>query len=265
MKLIRKACKDRKLAIPTKRTLYKYIDGIDVVEALRVRQGEKVAYQQTAFEFMNIDSSERLGATRFLQYCHIDHTQVDVEVFSNSLGSCPERPYLTLIIDEFTGMILGKFLSFQPPSYVSVMVLLRMMVAEHELLPECFVVDGGKEFKGYDFELLAAFYSIAIKSREGQPRGGLVIERQFGSLNTQFFHNIEGNTKFMKDPRSVTKTHNPKKTVRWSLSQLNAMLDIFIESYHSTAIKQGAMTPLELRSTVLFGKALWSKNFFEKS
>ena len=73
------------------------------------------------------------------------------------------------------------------------------------------VVDGGKEFRSRYFEALVNSYSGSKKYRPwAKPRYGSVIERLFGTTNTEFVFNLLGNTQASKVPRQMTKAVNPK-------------------------------------------------------
>ena len=52
------------------------------------------------------------------------------------------------------------FLTFDPPSYRSVMMVMRDCVRRHSRLPQIVVVDNGKEFSSVYFETLLAYFEI---------------------------------------------------------------------------------------------------------
>ncbi len=63
------------------------------------------------------------------------------------------------------------------------------------------------------------------KTRPGAlPRFGSVIERLFGTTNTQFVYNLLGNTQASKQPRSLTQAINPKGQAVWTLGDLYTYL-----------------------------------------
>lgn len=65
---------------------------------------------------------------------------------------------MTLLTDAFSRRILAVYLTFDPPSYRSCMMVLRECVRRHARLPQIAVVDGGKEFQSTYFETLLARY-----------------------------------------------------------------------------------------------------------
>jgi hypothetical protein len=61
----------------------------------------------------------------------------------------------------------------------------------------------------------------------------------FGTTNTQFFHNLQGNTQITKNVRHITKSVNPKNLSIWNLEALDNRLseycyEVYDTSYHST-------------------------------
>lgn len=66
------------------------------------------------------------------------------------------------------------------------------------------MVDGGSDFRSTYFEALLAYYSCTKASRPwAKPRFGSVIERLFGTANTQFVHTLLGNTQITKQVREA--------------------------------------------------------------
>lgn len=131
------------------------------------------------------------------------------------------RPWATLLIDAYSRRILAVYLTFDEPSYRSCMMVLRICVQRFEKLPETIVVDGGTEFSSTYFETLLAAFECTKKQRPAaKARFGSIIERIFGTTNTEFFYNLRGNTQITKNVRQVTKSNNPKNQAVWTLDQL---------------------------------------------
>ncbi len=153
--------------------------------------------------------------------CHLDHTQLDIELVSSKTQAVLGRPWATFLSDAYSRRILAVYLTFDPPSYRSCMMVLRDCVRRHGRLPQCLVVDGGKEFSSIYFERLLAIYECTSKTRPGgKPRFGSVCERLFGTANTMFIHNLAGNTQITKNPRQVTQAVNPRRHALWTLGSL---------------------------------------------
>ena len=102
------------------------------------------------------------------KYVHLDHTQLDIELVS-SLGTPLGRPYATFATDAYSRRLLACYLSFDPPSYRSCMMVLRACVRRHARFPQMVVVDGGPEFKSTYFESLLSRYSCTRKTQNRVP------------------------------------------------------------------------------------------------
>src|SRR5881275_779535 len=127
----------------------------------------------------------------------------------------------TFLVDAYSRRLLAVYLTFDPPSYRSVMMVLRVCVRRLGRLPQMLVVDGGKEFRSRYFEALVNTYSCHKKYRPwAKPRYGAVIERLFGTTNTKFVFNLQGNTQASKTARQMTKAVNPKNQALWQLPDL---------------------------------------------
>ena len=66
-----------------------------------------------------------------LQRAEMDHTRLDVMLVDEETGAPLGRPWLTILIDDFTRCILGYALTFEPPSRASITKCLR-----HAFLPK---------------------------------------------------------------------------------------------------------------------------------
>lgn len=227
-------CENRGIVAPSYKTFCKYVGKRPREELVRKREGKRAAYKYETF-YWSLDQTTPRHGDRPFEICHIDHTELDIEVvFSNSeQKSC--RPYITFLVDAYSRKILAHYLTFDPPSYRSIMMVLRECVRKYSRLPQMLVVDGGREFQSTYFETLLAAYECTKKLRpSAKPRYGSVIERLFGTANTLFIHNLQGHTKVMKNVRQVTKSVNPKNHAVWNLADLNGELQRWTdEIYHN--------------------------------
>ena len=131
------------------------------------------------------------------------------------------RPYLSVMVDDYSRKVLAFVLDFDPPSRDTCMHLVRECVRLHHYLPGKFAMDNGKEFKSIYFQRLLSACWITPEYRPPRtPKFGARMERFFGTANTQMFHQLLGNTKAMKNPRQVTKQVNPETTAVWTLETL---------------------------------------------
>lgn len=232
--LIKDVCKQKGFFPPSKKTFYRRLDELSDTKANKERKGAKSAYQTTAYRGLCDVGDEDWPfseATRFLERCHIDHTQMDVELIDED-GVELGKPWLTLVVDEYTSFVLAFYLSFDSPSVITLMCVARLMVISHEVFPESVVVDGGKEFESIYFEKLMAKFRTAIISRKGKPRGGGAVERFFGFLDKMVTHNLTGNTTLTKHVRKLSASHNPKKLAIWQPRELHDGLSEIFEYFN---------------------------------
>lgn len=199
------------------------------------RQGRRSAYALEPFYFELELKTPRHGDRPF-EIGHIDHTELDVELVCSRTGRVLGRPWVTLLIDAYSRRVPAAYLTFDPPSYRSCMMVLRECVRRHKRLPQIVVVDGGKEFGSTYFEALLANYQCMKKVRPGaKPRFGSLCERVFGVSNTQFVYTLRGNTQIMRNVRQVTKSVNPKELATWSLAELHGRLCEYLYEVYDTA------------------------------
>jgi putative transposase len=83
-------------------------------------------------------TTQRHGDRPF-EIAHIDHTELDVELVFSRTGRNLGRPWLTLLVDAFSRRILAVYSTFDPPSYRSCMMALRICVLRHGRLPQTIV------------------------------------------------------------------------------------------------------------------------------
>jgi putative transposase len=144
---------------------------------------------------------------------------------SSVTGQPLGKPWVTFLTDAYSRRILACYLTYDPPSYRSVMMALRICVQRHQRLPqECFV-DRGPEFGSVYFETLLTRYFVTKKDRPtAHPRMGSVIERLFGTTQTEFVYTLLGNTQASKAPRHLTRAVDPSRLAVWTLERLYARL-----------------------------------------
>ncbi len=200
----RRAPQDQ-LPIPHIVSLHRQIERLDPYEVLSARHGRKYAQEKYRVN--------RLGARpqHPLERVECDHTKLDLMVVDTQTRLPLGRPWLSVMLDVYSRMVLGFYLGFQPPSYLSLMQCLRHAIRpksylsevypeiEHEWpswgLPELLMVDNGKEFYSRHFE--DACLQLSINIQYAPPKCAWykgTMERWFGTLNTQLLHELPGTT-----------------------------------------------------------------------
>lgn len=207
---------------------------IDRLASVRKRKGKRFAYQTQPIVWY-LKLNEPIHGVRPFQYIHIDHTPLEILLCSPRMKTSKWHVWLSLAIDAESRRVVGFYLSFEPPSYRSCMMVLRDIVRRHGRMPDMLVVDNGKEFKSREFKRVCNLYGCSIRYRPaGQPRHGSVMERLFGTTESQLIHNLSGNTQLMKHVRMVTKSVNPRNFVEWTLPALHGALDYYFEELYGT-------------------------------
>ena len=228
-------CQAQGVLCPSYRTFCATVASADQYRQTLKRRGPRAAYQLGEF-VSYLDRNIARHGDRPFEVAHIDHTEADIEVRHSQTGKNLGRPWLTVMLDAYSRRILAFHLTFDPPSYRSCMAVIRECVRRHSRLPDTIVVDGGKEFASVYFETLLAIYGCTKKTRPAtKARFGSVIERLFGTANTQFFYNLTGNTQLTKNVRQVTQSISPRTLAVWTLPQLHQRLgDWAYELYDQT-------------------------------
>ncbi|WP_241747216.1 TnsA endonuclease N-terminal domain-containing protein [Lysinibacillus sphaericus] len=220
-----KECIDRGWTPPSNVTFWQASKKRSIHVQTEKRKGPKAAYDTEKFYFEIQTTTPRHGDFPY-QICHLDHTELDIELICSDTHENLGRPWLSLLIDAYSRRVLAFYLTFDPPSYRSCMMVLRECVKRNSRLPKMLVVDGGKEFHSVYFDTLLAKYNVTKAQRPGaKPKFGSVCERMFGTTNTEFIHNLLGNTQIMKKVREVTKKFNPKHNAIWTFESLHEMMD----------------------------------------
>lgn len=199
-----RALEDR-LPIPHKNSLYGQVAKLDPYERDAARKGKRYADQRWRQNKVGV------RATRPLERVEIDHTKIDLFVVDMEHRLPIGRPWVTTAIDTFSRMIIGYYISFTPPSALSVMRCLRHAIApksylrekypnvEHSWeahgLPEEIVPDHGMEFLGRDFEDACLQLGITIDyCPVKKPWLKPMIENFFAVQNRKLLHRTPGTT-----------------------------------------------------------------------
>ena len=200
------------------------------------RYGKKKAYLKFGtFEIRDLPN-------RALEEVEIDHCLVDLLVVDDE-GRVLGRPWITVIIDRATKIILGIHISFTSPSYATVQRALAHSLYPKDLsrfqelknewsafgLPECIISDRGKELVSQNFHeacMLLGIIPIALPGRKPWLKGA--IERIFRSMHARVFDLKEGSTKAW-DPDCYNSAKRAKIT-RQAFDQM--VVEWIVDDYH---------------------------------
>ncbi len=249
-------CKEEGLQAPSEKTFSKEIKRCTEEALKRAREGEKAAYNLSEFHWLLDQSTPRHGERPF-EVGHIDHTEIDLQLCDSRTGANLGKAWLTILIDAYSRMILGFYLTFDPPSYRSCMAVIRDALKRHQRIPKTIVVDHGKDFESAYFEALLARLETHKKSRPpSKSRFGSVIERFFGVANQRLIHNLAGNNQALQSPRSMSASHDPRKLAVWTLSAFTTLFERFLDEVYANLVHPAlGLSPREMlaRGLALFG------------
>jgi transposase InsO family protein len=218
------AAEEAKVKAPSYPTFCRWVSQRDQYEQTKRRQGERAAYWLEPL-YLELKLTTPRHGDRPFEIVHIDHTQLDLELICASTERTLGRPWVTFLMDAFSRRLLAFYLSYDPPSYRSCMMVLRECVRRYGRFPHSVVVDRGSDFESVYFETLLATYECTKKSRPGaKPRFGSVCERLFGTSNTTFVYNLVGNTQATREPRQMTKAVDPRRLAQWTLERIHQRL-----------------------------------------
>jgi len=217
---------------PTVSTAYKYYKDLIIIENEKIVEGKIPTISYTAFNKrikalppyplavarhgkFKADQwfaycSSHISPTRILERVEIDHTPLDLILLDDELLIPIGRPYLTLLIDVFSGCIMGFHLSYKCPSNVSAAKAISHAVKPKSLdflgielqndwpcygKIENLVVDNGAEFWSKSLEHACHAAGINIQYNPvRKPWLKPFVERFFGVINQYFLSELPGKT-----------------------------------------------------------------------
>ena len=127
-----------------------------------------------------------------------DHTPLDI-LLVRSDGEI-DKPWLTVVIDDYSRAVAGYFISFEVPSTLHTSLALRQAIWRKEDsrwivcgIPDILYTDHGSDFTSHHLEQVGADLKIQLVfSLPGKPRGRGRIERFFYTVNEMFLCELDG-------------------------------------------------------------------------
>jgi len=148
---------------------------------------------------------------------------------------------MTLLTDACSRRILAVYLTFDPPSYRSCMMVLRECVRRHSRLPQIVVVDGGREFQSTYFETLLARYESIKKTRPAaKPRFGSVCDTAVRNCQHPVRPQSEGQHTDHSPGPSGDRVGDPKGQAVWPFEELHQRLAEYAYEVYDTHQPPGA-------------------------
>jgi putative transposase len=226
--------------LPTRRLIRRLIDSIPAFDKHAARYGRLAANR------LFRSKMKHLVTKKALESAEIDHTKLDLFVIDYESHIPLGRPWLTICIDSHTRCILGIYIGFEPPSYLTVGKCLK-----HAFLPkanlqqqfpdirhaweahgvmEQLFVDNGMEFHSVSLEKACFAFGVEIiYTPRKTPWFKGKIERFNRTINDGVSHGIAGTTFsniFEKDD------YDPSKHAVVTLSTLRLIIHKWIADYY---------------------------------
>ena len=191
-KEVRRRCGQQGLRTPCWTSVRDRVAVIDPAELVAAREGAKAARSR----YHPVPGTYQIE--RAFEVVQIDHTLVDVIVVDRAYRQPLQRPWVTLAIDIASRMVAGFYLTLEPPSALSVALVIQHLV-QPKLdwlgglgidadwptagLPETIHVDNAKEFHSKAMRRGAEEHGISLQYRPiGAPHYGGHIERLIGTM-----------------------------------------------------------------------------------
>ena len=198
-----------------------------------------------------------LTAERPLLVVEIDSTVVDVHIRHPYIKVPIGRPWLTIAIDRHTRIILGIYISLDPPGALSTALCLRNAVLPKDgwlerlgatgcvfpgygLMKEIYT-DNGSEFTNGVLDSAFQAYRIRHSFRPpGDPAKGGIVERAIGTLmrEVRLLPGASYNDILRRAPKDV------HKSAAMTLLELERYVAHAISRYHQTLHEGMHMAPL---------------------
>ncbi|HEX8217832.1 MAG TPA: DDE-type integrase/transposase/recombinase, partial [Chloroflexia bacterium] len=219
-----------------------YLDMRPRLEQEKRRRGRRAAYK-FAIRYWELEFTTPRHGSRPFEVAHIDHTVADLLlVTADGKVEVVGRVTVSFMIDAYSRRVLAVWCSYQEASTLADMMLMRECVRRWHRLPQIIVTDRGPDFGSILYESLLARYEVTKKERPAAaPRVGSIVERIFGTANTQLFYNLQGNTQHLRNPREMSQEVDPKRRAVWSIGPFYIALcwwayEVYDQAYHETLL-----------------------------
>lgn len=234
---VRKRCLDAGLTPPDPNTVRTRILAIDEYQRVRRREGSKAANEK----FQPILGSFP-GADYPLAVVQIDHTPMDVIAVDDVHRLPIGRPYLTIVVDVFSKMVVGFYISLDPPGALATgLSISRAILGKEAYLQSLGIddlewpcwgmmrtihTDNAKEFRGTMLGRAVKEYGIIAQRRpKGRPQYGGHVERAFRTYMSEVHNELPGTT--FSNPR-MRRDYDAEGKAVMTLDALEVWFTLFL-------------------------------------
>jgi putative transposase len=181
-------------------------------------------------------------ASRVLERVEVDHTQLDLVVICDRSGLPMGRPTITIVVDSYSGYVLGFYISFWGTGLGPTLNALKVAISPKQIYTEgvsflknpwmgcgifeLAVVDNGLEFHSPQFKMAAWHLNTDIQyCAVRQPWLKPKVERALGVVS----QNLPAQGRVHK-PENNYLPPDPKRTAAITFSQLcQGLLKLFVD------------------------------------
>ncbi len=221
--------------LPSYRTVCALIRQLDPALTTMAHAGSKT-YCDT---FDLLYRTEATGPNAIWQ---ADHTELDIWVVDEN--KCARKPWLTIILDDYSRAVAGYFLSFNAPSALQTALALRQAIWRKSQpgwhvcgIPQILYTDHGSDFTSRHIEQVVADLKIRLVfSAVGKPRGRGKIERFFSTIGQVLLSRLPGYA-----------PHAAKTKAVLNLPELAAAVDDYIVREYNTGRHSATGEPPQIR------------------
>lgn len=193
------------LPLPTYKSVCRIVNQLNGYDVDKARKGKRFADKKHKI----LQKSPE--PTRPLERVECDDTKTDLLVIDYETSLALGRPWLMILICVFTRMILGYYLSFYPPSYVTVMMAMKHAIRPKSYVKEIYpdivntwdtyglievlVIDNAKHWHGKDIE--DACYQMGTDMQFAPVRVPWYkgsVERLLRTIHSSLIHRQPGTT-----------------------------------------------------------------------
>ena len=252
-KRVEVVCKEEGLKTPSKPTVRQRIfSTLSALQVTSLRKGKEAARQKHHAK----PGSQVL--TYPLEAVQMDHTLADIVLLANDRIHPIGRPWVTFVLDRYTRVVLGYYLSLHVPNSVSVAsALTHAVLPKWDFLgrldldkfsypfygvPQLLGMDNAKEFRSSRFLLDLDKAQIAYKHRPpGRKHYGGHVERVIGTFMGRL-HLLSGTTMSNTVAR---KNLNSSAVPTMTFSDFCRWFALQVYDYHNTVHSEINKSPAE--------------------
>lgn len=225
-----------KVAIPSERTIRRYLKQLDPYLLIRIKQGSLAAERAARAAGKMIKSP---GPMHLVQ---IDTHFLKVFVVDPETGEILAKPYLVCAFDVRTRCVVGIYISLLPASAATTLGVVKDMLTRPNSglpggIPVHLIPVNGVEFKNAAVVRLCTSLSIHFEPAQVRdPNGKAHVERFFSTLSNYMIQKLSGRTFSDLNERGEYKS---EKEATATLADIEKYVRFWIEEEYHQRIHSG--------------------------